>query len=140
MNLNIWFDIPSKYIDDFCVVVSVAVGISWQRLTDTSSQNFKLLFFFEMWQMWQKCDKCLLKSLFFQTWHATFFSFCICAIGFRFKTESCSLCSEFLTGLCYAQKLHFDAFPIPLNSFSDRTRCDFVLLMHANTGIRPNQK
>ena len=51
MNLNIWFDIPSKYIEDFCVVVSVAVGISWQRLTDTSSQNFKLLFFL-------RCDKC----------------------------------------------------------------------------------
>ena len=28
MKLNIWFDIPSKYIEDFCVIVSVAVGIS----------------------------------------------------------------------------------------------------------------
>ena len=45
MNLNIWFDIPSKYIENFCVVVSVAVGIPSERLTDTSSQNFTLLFF-----------------------------------------------------------------------------------------------
>ena len=28
MKLNIWLDIPSKYIEDFCVIVSVAVGIS----------------------------------------------------------------------------------------------------------------
>ena len=27
MKLNIWFDIPSKYIEDFCVIVSVPVGI-----------------------------------------------------------------------------------------------------------------
>ena len=33
-----------------------------------------------------------------------------------------------------------DAFPIPLNFFSDRTRCDFVLSLHANTGISPNQE
>ena len=45
MNLNIWLDIASKYIENFCVVVSVAVGISSERLTDTSSQNFTLLFF-----------------------------------------------------------------------------------------------
>ena len=60
--------------------------------------------------------------------------------GFVFKTESCPLCSEFLTGVCYTWKLHADAFPIPLDFFSDRTRCDFVLSLHANTGISPNQK
>ena len=27
MNLNIWFDIPSKYIENVCVIVSVAVGL-----------------------------------------------------------------------------------------------------------------
>ena len=27
MKLNILFDIPSKYIEDFCVIASVAVGI-----------------------------------------------------------------------------------------------------------------
>ena len=27
MNLHVWFDIPSKYIENFCVIVSVAVGI-----------------------------------------------------------------------------------------------------------------
>ena len=60
-------------------------------------------------------------------------------MGFVFETESCPLCSEFSTGL-YAYKLHADAFPIPFNFFSDRTRCDFVLSLHANTGISPNQK
>ena len=27
MNLNIWFDIPSKYLENFYVIVSVAMGI-----------------------------------------------------------------------------------------------------------------
>ena len=40
----------------------------------------------------------------------------------------------------FALKLHADAFPIPLNLFSDRTRWDFVLSLHADTGISPNQK
>ena len=26
MNLDVWFDIPSKYIENFCVIVSIAVG------------------------------------------------------------------------------------------------------------------
>ena len=34
MSLNIWFDIPRKYIEDFCVIISVAVGILSKRLTD----------------------------------------------------------------------------------------------------------
>ena len=42
MNLNIWFDIFSKYIENFCVIVSVAVGIFSGRLTDTSCQDFSL--------------------------------------------------------------------------------------------------
>ena len=29
---------------------------------------------------------------------------------------------------------------IPLNFLSDRTRCDFVLPLHTNNGISPNQK
>ena len=33
-NLNIWLDIHSKYIENFCVIVSVAVGILSERLTD----------------------------------------------------------------------------------------------------------
>ena len=40
--LNIFFDIPSKYIDNFCVIVSVAVGVFSERLTDTSCQDFSL--------------------------------------------------------------------------------------------------
>ena len=35
MSLNIWFDIPRKYIEDFCVIISVAVGILSKRLTYT---------------------------------------------------------------------------------------------------------
>ena len=45
MNLNIWFDIPSKYIENFCVIVSAAVGIFSERLTDTSCQDLSLRFF-----------------------------------------------------------------------------------------------
>ena len=45
MNLNIWFDIPSKYIENFCVIVSVAVGIFSERSSDTSCQDFSLWFF-----------------------------------------------------------------------------------------------
>ena len=40
INLNLWFDIPSKYIENFCVIFSVAVGIFSEKLTDTSSQDF----------------------------------------------------------------------------------------------------
>ena len=42
MNLNILLDILSKYIDNICVIVSVAVGIFSERLTDTSCQDFSL--------------------------------------------------------------------------------------------------
>ena len=46
MNLNLWFDIPSKYIENFYVIVSVALlGIFSERLTDTSCQEFSLWFF-----------------------------------------------------------------------------------------------
>ena len=40
--LNILFDIPSKDKDNFCVIVSVAVGVFSERLTDTSCQDFSL--------------------------------------------------------------------------------------------------
>ena len=45
MNLNIWLDIPSKYIDSFCVIVSIVAGIFSERLADTSCQDFSLSFF-----------------------------------------------------------------------------------------------
>ena len=32
MKLDIWLDIPSKYIDDFCVIVSVIVGIIFRKI------------------------------------------------------------------------------------------------------------
>ena len=44
MKLNIWFDIPTKYIDEFCIIASVAVVLFTERLTDTSFQYFSLSF------------------------------------------------------------------------------------------------
>ena len=42
---SIWLDIPSKYIEDFYVIVYVIVmGIFSERLTDTFSQDFCLWF------------------------------------------------------------------------------------------------
>ena len=45
MNLNIWFDIPSKYIENFCVIVSVAVGIFSERSQHILSGFFPSIFF-----------------------------------------------------------------------------------------------
>ena len=42
MNLNVWFDIPSKYIEIFFFIVSVALGIFSERSTDTSCQDFSI--------------------------------------------------------------------------------------------------
>ena len=42
MNLNMWFHIASKYIENFCVIVSFAVVIFSERLADTSCQHFPL--------------------------------------------------------------------------------------------------
>ena len=44
MKLNIWFDIPTKYIDEYCIIASVAVVLFTERLTDTSFQYFSLSF------------------------------------------------------------------------------------------------
>ena len=42
MDLNIWFDILSRYIEDFCIIASVAVVLFAERLTETSFQFFSL--------------------------------------------------------------------------------------------------
>ena len=45
MKFLIWFDIPSKYREDFYVIVSViVVGIFPEWLTDTSCQDCSLWF------------------------------------------------------------------------------------------------
>ena len=45
VKFSIWLDIPSKYLEDFYVNVSViVVGILSKRLTDTSCQDFSLSF------------------------------------------------------------------------------------------------
>ena len=45
MNLNIWFDITSKYIENFWIILSVAVGIFSERLTTHLSGFFPSIFF-----------------------------------------------------------------------------------------------
>ena len=44
--LNIWLDIPGKYIEveDFYIILCVIVGIFPKRLTDTSCHDFSLWF------------------------------------------------------------------------------------------------
>ena len=42
MKVNIWLDIPRKYLKDSCVIVSAAVGIFSQKLTDICCQDFSL--------------------------------------------------------------------------------------------------
>ena len=50
VKVNIWFDIHSKYIEDFCIIVSVAVGMFSERLTDTCCQYFPFGFLpFQNW-------------------------------------------------------------------------------------------
>ena len=44
MKLNIWIDIPSKYMEDFYDIVCVIEGMFSKRLTNTSCQNFSLWF------------------------------------------------------------------------------------------------
>ena len=44
MKLHIWLDIPSKYIEDFYVIVFVAMGIFSETLTGTSCRDFSLWF------------------------------------------------------------------------------------------------
>ena len=39
-----WLNIPSKYIEDLYIIISVIVGIFSERLTDLSCQDFSLCF------------------------------------------------------------------------------------------------
>ena len=51
MKLNVWLDIRSKDIENFCVIRFVVVGIFSERLTDTSCQDFSFWFlaFLYLW-------------------------------------------------------------------------------------------
>ena len=40
MRLNIWLDIPSKYMEDFYDIVCIIMGIFLEVLTNTSCQDF----------------------------------------------------------------------------------------------------
>ena len=44
MKLNLWFEIPSKYMEDFYDIFCVIVGIFSKRLTNTTCQDFSLWF------------------------------------------------------------------------------------------------
>ena len=44
IKLNIWLDIPRKYIEDFYDIVCVIVGRFSKGLTDTCCQDFSLWF------------------------------------------------------------------------------------------------
>ena len=54
VKFSVRFDIPSKYIEDYYVIVSViVVGIFSERLTDTFYQDFPLWFLAFLW-LWLK--------------------------------------------------------------------------------------
>ena len=97
MKLNVWLDIRSKDIENFCVIRFVVVGIFSERLTDTSCQDFSFWFlaFLYLWlRLIGKMSHW--RVFFFQNWPAIcFFLFLICVICLLhvFKTETCSLCS-----------------------------------------------
>ena len=68
VKFSIWPDIPSKYIEEFYVIVSVIVmGIFSERLTDTSCQDFSL-WFLEFFQLWLK----LLRKMSYWIWIVLF--------------------------------------------------------------------
>ena len=63
----------SKYIEEFWVIVSVAVSILLERLTDTSCEDFSLWFFgISLAMVKTDIKSVLLKSLFFRNWDAAF--------------------------------------------------------------------
>ena len=108
MNLNIWFDIPSKYIENFCVIFSVAVGIFSERSQHILSGFFPSIFFGISLALVKTNVKNVFWRVFFPDLAWNFFllfvfvPFACYMLGFVFKTESCPLCFNFLTGVCYA--------------------------------------
>ena len=101
MKLNITW-----HVEDFCIIVSVAVGLFSKRLTATSRQNVSLWILAFLYLNDKK--SVLVKSGFFfsKTGLAFLFLICVicllCAIWVLFKIEIFSLCSEFLTDHCNA--------------------------------------
>ena len=115
MKLNMWLDIPSKYIEDCSVTVSVPVGIFRKVNWHILSRVF-FVFGISLGMVKTYVKNVIIKSLF-----VCLFVFCgtgpqmffylrhllaTYLFGFVFKIESCPLCFDFLTDLCYAYKLH----------------------------------
>ena len=80
MKLNIWLDIPSKYMEDFYVSVFIIVHIFSERLTDTSCQDFSL-WFLTFLKLWLKLiRKISYWIVFFNRPGLSFFLFLSCVI------------------------------------------------------------
>ena len=88
MNLNIWLDIPSKYIGYFCVIVSDAADIFSEGLTDHLLRFFSLRFFgISLAIVEINVKNVLLKNLFFKKLAFLFLSVsfvCYVKVGFCF--------------------------------------------------------
>ena len=144
MNLT-WFDIPSKYIENFCIIVSVTVGIFSKRLTDTSCQDFFLWFFCGISLVMVKTD---VKSVFWRVPFSRpglpFFSFFL-FVPFAYymflkqKVAHCVL-SFWLVCVMLRSYMLMIFHYLWISSQIDGNRCNFVLSLHANTGISPYQK
>ena len=76
MKLDIWLDIPSKYIDDFCVIVSVIVGIIFRKINwHVLSEFYPLVFGISLAMVKTDVKNVLLNSIFFQNWPVFVFCF-----------------------------------------------------------------
>ena len=88
MKLNVWLDIPSKYIEYSCVTVSVAVDIFSKRLTDIFCKVFHFGFwYFSSYCIINWCKNVLLQSFFFQNLPALWFVLFACYVLAGVKTE-----------------------------------------------------
>ena len=97
MKLNVWLDIPGKYIEYSCFTVSVAVDIFPKRLTDIFCKVFHFGFwYFSSYCIINWCKKCLTAEFFFPEL-ACFMICVICLLRASWsknrKTESCPFCS-----------------------------------------------
>ena len=129
MKLDIWLDIPSKYIDDFCVIVSVIVGIIFRKINwHVLSEFYPLVFGISLAMVKTDVKNVLLNSIFSRTGLSLFFVFCvICLVSASWvlflnqKAIHCVLsfwliCDMLRSSCCFHSTLHFFKF-----------RRDFVL-------------
>ena len=117
MKFNIWLDIPSRYIKGFCIIVSAAVDIFSGHIL---SVYFPFGFCYFSSYGSNCCEKCLLKSLFFQNLAAICFLFWICVVfPLRIWVFDWSLLCLEVIYWCFCNTLEF----VQIES----VRCGFVL-------------